>query len=90
MTLASSQGRNSEVQPRLALVQAAADGKFATLHCPQCGHDAVEVFFTSRDSEYLTWFECAKCDFSMRAQNSAKPKHYDEARDRSAKQTTGR
>ena len=88
MTLANSQGQSSDVQARLALVQAAADGTLANLHCPQCGHDAVEVFFTSRGGEYLTWFECAKCDFSMRAQNSAKLKHYDEARDRSAKQTT--
>ncbi len=88
MKLASSQDRSSDLQARVALIEAAADGKFAALHCPQCGHNAVEVFFTCRDGEYLTWFECGDCDLSMRAQNSSKPQHYEEARDRSVKQGT--
>jgi predicted RNA-binding Zn-ribbon protein involved in translation (DUF1610 family) len=84
----NSQCRNDDIPARVQLMQAASKGKLSGLRCPNCENAAIEVYFTSRHGEYQTWFECSNCDFSMRAQNSSKPEHYEEARDRSVKQAT--
>ena len=75
-----------DTQARLILAQAASEGKLDDLRCPQCECRTVSVFFTRPTSaEYHTWFVCSNCDFSMRAQNSSKPKFYSEDRDRTGK-----
>jgi len=68
---------------RLSLLRAAAAGQLDGLPCPRCGERAVSVWFTRPTAvDYRTWFGCAKCGFEMSAQNSGRPPHYSEARDR--------
>lgn len=86
MTPENSLRRPTDAQVRLALVQAASQGKLDDLSCPQCECQTVSVYFTRPTSaEYHTWFKCTNCDFSMRAQNSAKPEFYTPDRDRTGK-----
>lgn len=79
--------RRAEVQVRLGLLKAAAEGQLDELSCPQCGRDCVSVSFTRPTAtEYHTWFVCAECGFSLRAQNSGIPAFYSEDRDRTDQQ----
>lgn len=78
--------RLADAQARLLLVQAASENKLDELRCPQCECRTVSVYFTRpTPTEYHTWFTCSNCDFTMRAQNSSKPKFYAEERDRTGK-----
>src|SRR5258708_6354723 len=71
---------------RLALLQAANEGKLDGLRCPDCEADTVSVWFTHpAPDEYRTWFLCANCAFEMRAQNSGRPQHYCQERHRPAR-----
>ena len=84
----SSQRPTNDMPARLALVQAATDGKLDGLACPKCACETVSVYFTQPvHGEFHTWFVCSNCDFSMRAQNSTKPAHYSVGRDRTGKKT---
>lgn len=79
--------RQADLQARLALVQAASEGKLYDLRCPQCECLTVSVYYTQpAKNEYYTWFICSDCGFSMRAQNSGRPEFYSESRDRTEKQ----
>src|SRR5260370_41590087 len=67
---------------RLALLQAANEGKLDGLPCPRCKAPKVSVWFTRpAENEYRTWFICDRCGFEMRAQNTGRPIHYSEDRD---------
>jgi hypothetical protein len=78
--------QKAELQERVALLQAASEGKLDGLPCPQCGRPAVSVWFTHPAEElYRTWFICEACNFEMRAQNSGRPPHYSTERDRTAR-----
>ena len=71
------QSPKNEVELRLTLLQLLDSGQLETIRCPECGQDAVSVWFTRpTESDWRTWFVCAKCDFRMRAQNSEQPKYF--------------
>lgn len=83
MTKDNSHRRLADTQARLLLVQAASEGKLDELRCPTCRSETVSVYYTHpAEAEYHTWFVCHQCDFSMRCQNSGKPKLYSQERDR--------
>ena len=73
--------QKSEMESRIALLNAAAAGNFDNLPCPQCGRETVDVYYTQPAPEiYRSWFLCRTCAFEMRAQNSVKPTNFSEAR----------
>jgi hypothetical protein len=77
----SSLSPTTEVTERLALLQAAGEGRLEGLRCPQCGRATVSVWFTRRsEKDYWTWFVCSHCEFEMRAQGE-RPAHYSPARE---------
>ena len=73
--------KNSDLPARLRLLQSADCGRLDSIECPQCKQATVAVWYTHPfPREYRTWFVCSNCSFSMRAQNSAKPKHFSRER----------
>src|SRR5438874_13629107 len=73
----------SDLQARLDLLQAAAEGRLDSLPCPRCRTAAVSVWFTRRsENDYWTWFLCEQCGFEMRAQGG-RPPYYSKDRERS-------
>jgi hypothetical protein len=86
MSNESSPSLETDLRPRLALLQAADEGKLDGLPCPRCQQSCVSVWFTHPAEElYRTWFVCSRCDFEMRAQNVGRPTHYSAERDRTAR-----
>ena len=76
----------TDLRARVALCQAAVDGKLDGLPCPRCRQRCVSVWFTHPAEElYRTWFVCSRCGFEMRAQNTGRPPHYSAERDRTAR-----
>src|SRR2546427_12972592 len=72
---------DERLSSQLRLLNEAAAGHLDDLECPKCRHAAVSVWFTHPASDvYRTWFICADCDFHTRAQNTAKPSFFSEAR----------
>lgn len=66
---------------RLALLEALESGVLDRLTCPECGAAGVSVWFTHpAANEYRTWFVCTNCSFSMRAQNSERPRFFCDSR----------
>ena len=58
----------NDLSARLALLQAANEGRLENLRCPQCGEAAVSVWFAHPAvNVYRTWFVCDRCSFEMRA-----------------------
>jgi hypothetical protein len=81
-----SRSQSPEMEGRLTLLRAATAGQLDALPCPRCQEAAVSVWFThAGEHEYRTWFLCAKCGFEMRAQNTGRPPHYSQERDKTAK-----
>ena len=81
--------RPKELQDRIRLLEAAAEGTLEALPCPRCGQPSVSVWFTHPAPDlYRTWFVCDACDFKMRAQNTGRPAHYSAERDRTAQAAT--
>ena len=72
----------NDLSARLALLQAANEGRLENLRCPQCGEAAVSVWFAHPAvNVYRTWFVCDRCSFEMCAENSGPPVHYSAERD---------
>jgi hypothetical protein len=83
----NSRSQKSDLQARLALLQAASEGKLDNLPCPCCGEPAVSVWFTRlSEHDYWTWFICERCNFEMRAQGD-RPAYYLPQRERSLRTT---
>ncbi|SRR5229473_3631632 len=90
MPSGDSRPPNPELQDRLALLQAANQGKLDGLPCPRCKAAAVSVWFAHpAENEYRTWFICEQCGFEMRAQNSGRPTQYSEVRDLGRRDSAG-
>lgn len=69
----------ADLPNRVALLQAAEDGRLTDLPCPECRHATVDVRFTHPfPDEWRTWFLCRACPFEMRSQPSGKPTHFSE------------
>src|SRR5258708_1984547 len=79
--------RKHEIQERIRLLEAVDSGKLDELICPQCGEAAVFAWFSrSPAGRYFTWCLLDSCDFEVRAQNTAEPRHYSKERDFTAPQ----
>jgi hypothetical protein len=82
MSNENSHSPKDDVAARLALLQAANEGRLDGLPCPRCRTASVSVWFTRRSAnDYWTWFLCADCRFEMRAQG-ARPAYYSCQRER--------
>jgi hypothetical protein len=82
MSSENSLSPKDDLAARLALLQAASEGRLDGLPCPCCRRASVSVWFTwRRENDYWTWFLCAECGFEMRAQGS-RPAHYSPQRER--------
>jgi transposase-like protein len=76
----------ADVQERLQLLRAEEAGQMEGIACPQCKQATVSVWFTHpAKNEFRTWFVCETCGFSMRTQNTGRPAHYSEERDRTGR-----
>ena len=83
MSNENSLSPKDDVAARLALLQAANEGRLDGLPCPSCRKTSVSVRFTRRgENDYWTWFLCEGCAFEMRAQGG-RPPHYSRQRERS-------
>jgi len=70
-----------QIRLQLHLLEDAATRRLDGLECPQCGRASVSAWFMYPAADaYRTWFVCAHCTFITRAQNSARPSFFSEAR----------
>lgn len=81
MPYGNSRRPGVKLEQRLALVRELEAGSLDRLTCPECRASSVTVRFTRRgQNEYRTWFVCEACAFTMRCQNSRRPRFFSEDR----------
>jgi len=77
----SQESNDERLSVHIHLLYEAANGHLDGLECPKCGNKTVSVWFTHPAADfYRTWFLCTGCDLHARAQNTARPVHFTEAR----------